>query len=199
MHPVCLRAVGSGVRFRPCREHPLSEVVRSRPGKGYRPCVGIALFSRDGRVFMGKRSSRGVVPKYSWQMPQGGIDKGETPIDAAFRELHEETSVKSASLLGEVPGWLHYDLPTEMGAWRGRFKGQAQRWFAFSFEGDDTEINVTEPPDGHQVEFSRWRWELLAGTPAIVVPFKRPVYEHVAEAFAPFAQAPLRGAQPQAI
>ncbi|WMS45156.1 RNA pyrophosphohydrolase [Acuticoccus sp. MNP-M23] len=174
-------------------------MARSRPGKGYRPCVGIALFDAEGRVFMGKRSSRGVVPKYSWQMPQGGIDKGETPIDAAFRELHEETSVRSVSLLGEVPGWLHYDLPSEMGAWRGRFRGQAQRWFAFRFEGEEAEINVTEPPDGHQMEFSRWRWEALAGTPDVVVPFKRPVYERVVEAFAPFAQAPLRGAQPQAI
>lgn len=163
------------------------ETLRETPRKGYRLCVGIALFSREGRVFLGKRSTRGVVPSYSWQMPQGGIDHGEQALDAARRELYEETSVKSAELLGEVEGWLHYDLPKDIAAWRGRFKGQAQRWFAFRFTGEDGEINVTNPPDGHSVEFSRWRWESLAEVPEVVVPFKRGVYEHVVEAFAPFA------------
>lgn len=179
----------------------MKDVRRSRPAKGYRPCVGIALFSRDGRVFIGKRANKGVVPKYSWQMPQGGIDQGEKPIEAAVRELYEETSVSSASLVGEVDGWLHYDLPTELGAWRGRYRGQAQRWFAFRFDGADHEINVTEPPDGHTMEFSQWRWDLLSTTPEIVVPFKRPVYECVVEAFSHIAAsaAALREPAPKAI
>lgn len=163
------------------------DLKRTRPARGYRPCVGIALFARDGRVFLGKRSAKGVVPQYSWQMPQGGIDAGEDALAAARRELHEETSVRSVRLLGTVEGWLHYDLPRDLAAWRGRFRGQAQRWFAFGFEGDDAEINVTQPPDGHQVEFSQWRWASLAETPQVVVPFKRPVYEHVAEVFGRFA------------
>lgn len=160
------------------------EPVHDTPRRGYRRCVGIALFSSTGRVFLGKRASRGVVPSYSWQMPQGGIDRGEAPIEAARRELHEETSVASVELLGEVAGWLHYDLPRDVASWRGRFKGQAQRWFAFRFLGDEGEINVTEPPDGHSVEFSRWKWETLQDVPGIVVPFKRAVYEHVVDAFA---------------
>lgn len=163
------------------------EIRRDKPGRGYRPCVGIALFAGDGRVFMGKRASRGVVPRYSWQMPQGGVDAGEDPRAAAERELYEETSVRSAVYLGEVNGWLHYDLPTELAAWRGRFRGQAQRWFAYRFEGAEDEIDVQNPPAGHDAEFSRWRWEALATTPELVVPFKRPVYEVVVEAFSEFA------------
>ncbi|MBJ3778822.1 RNA pyrophosphohydrolase [Acuticoccus mangrovi] len=164
------------------------DVLRKKPGKGYRPCVGIALFGPDGRVFLGKRASRGVVPKFSWQMPQGGIDDGEKALDAAHRELYEETSIRSVSFLGEVEGWLHYDLPKDLAVWRGRYRGQAQRWFAFRFDGSEKEINVTEPPDGHQMEFCRWKWEDLYTTPEVVVPFKRPVYEHVVTAFAPYAQ-----------
>ncbi|GAB5375804.1 MAG: RNA pyrophosphohydrolase [Acuticoccus sp.] len=179
----------------------MTEVVRSRPGKGYRPCVGIALFGPDGRVFLGKRASRGVVPQYSWQLPQGGIDRGEMPIDAARRELYEETSVTSATLIGEAPGWLHYDLPGDLASWRGRYRGQAQRWFAFRFEGEEAEINVAEPPDGHSMEFSTWRWEALSAIAEVVVPFKRPVYELVIEEFARFAdqQELLRAAAPRAI
>ena len=176
-------------------------MVRSRPAKGYRPCVGIALFSRDGRVFLGKRATRGVVPQYSWQMPQGGIDAGEKPAEAALRELYEETSIRSVTKLGEIGGWLHYDLPTDLAASRGRLRGQAQRWFAFRFEGAEDEINVTTPPDGHSAEFSRWRWDALEATPELVVPFKRAVYERVVLEFARFGaeDAPLRGAAPKAI
>ncbi|RAH99802.1 RNA pyrophosphohydrolase [Acuticoccus sediminis] len=176
------------------------DLLAASPRKGYRLCVGIALFASDGQIFMGKRASRGVVPSYSWQMPQGGIDPGEDPLDAARRELYEETSVRSIEPLGEVDGWLHYDLPKDVASWRGRFKGQAQRWFAFRFVGDDSEINVTEPPEGHSVEFSRWKWEALADVPGLVVPFKRDVYEYVADAFAPLAEPEvLRSAQRRAI
>ncbi|WP_420392444.1 RNA pyrophosphohydrolase [Acuticoccus sp.] len=163
------------------------EPFAAAPRRGYRRCVGIALFSQDGRVFLGKRASRGMVPSHSWQMPQGGIDPGEGAYAAAVRELYEETSVRSVAPLGELEGWLHYDLPRDVAAWRGRFKGQAQRWFAFRFIGAEGEINVTSPPDGHSAEFSRWRWEALAEVPGIVVPFKRAVYERVVEAFAEHA------------
>jgi putative (di)nucleoside polyphosphate hydrolase len=134
-------------------------------------------------------------------MPQGGVDQGEDPLEAASRELYEETSVRSVRLLGEVEGWLHYDLPRELAAWRGRYRGQAQRWFAFRFIGEEDEIDVLNLPDGHQVEFSRWKWELLEETPQVVVPFKREVYEYVASAFARFAvpEEPLRDLEPKAI
>lgn len=138
---------------------------------------------------MGKRASKGVVPKYSWQMPQGGVDAGEDPDEAALRELYEETSVRSATLLGSVEGWLHYDLPPEIAAWRGRYRGQAQRWYAFRFTGDEAEINVASPAGGHQAEFSTWRWAVLDDTPELVVPFKRGVYEVVVNAFRPYTEA----------
>ncbi|MEM7696065.1 MAG: RNA pyrophosphohydrolase [Pseudomonadota bacterium] len=177
----------------------MSDLRHHKPRRGYRPCVGIALFAQDGRVFMGKRSQKGAIPQFSWQMPQGGIDGGEGALQAALRELYEETSVKSVRLAAEIEGWLHYDLPAEVGAFRGRYRGQAQRWFAFRFEGADDEIDVVNPPDGHSQEFSRWRWQSLEETPALVVPFKRAVYETVVEGFMPLTQPPLRGAPSQAI
>ncbi|MEM9220853.1 MAG: RNA pyrophosphohydrolase [Pseudomonadota bacterium] len=182
----------------------MKNVSRSRPGRGYRPCVGVAVFSKDGRVFLGKRASKGVVPQYSWQMPQGGIDNGEDPLAAAKRELYEETRICSVSLLGELEGWLHYELPRDLAAWRGRYRGQAQRWFAFRFEGDESEIDVVHPPDGHSQEFSQWRWERLGAVSDLVVPFKRAVYEHVVEGFAQFAplapgEEALKKARPEAM
>ena len=153
----------------------------------YRPCVGIALFNRDGRVFVGQRSggAESVGEDHLWQMPQGGIDKGEDPREAALRELYEETSVRSASIVSEAPGWFLYDLPPELVgvAWKGRYRGQTQKWFALRFEGDESEINVVQPPDGHSQEFVSWRWEKLEALPGLVVPFKRPVYDQVVAAF----------------
>ena len=165
------------------------ETYGQTPRKGYRLCVGIALFSQAGEVFLGKRASRGVVPSYSWQMPQGGIDHGEDAMSAARRELFEETSVTSITPIGEIEGWLHYDLPKDVASWKGRYRGQAQRWFAFRFTGDESEINVAEPPDGHSVEFSHWQWAPLAEVPGLVVPFKREVYDYVVDAFASVAGA----------
>lgn len=176
------------------------DILAEAPRKGYRLCVGIALFSPGGQVFLGKRATRGVVPSYSWQMPQGGIDAGEDALAAAKRELYEETSAQAVEFIGEVEGWLHYDLPKDVANWRGRYKGQAQRWFAFRHLGDDDAINVTHPPDGHTAEFSRWRWEALEAVPAVVVPFKRAVYERVAQEFAPLAgPQDLRAAARRAI
>ena len=109
----------------------------------YRPCVGLALFNAEGLVFIGRRADKTkrehVAPGHAWQMPQGGIDEGETPLEAARRELAEETNVTSVELLGEAPGWLAYDLPVDIGkeAWKGRWRGQAQKWFAFRFTGGE--------------------------------------------------------------
>lgn len=156
----------------------------------YRPCVGIALFNRQGLVWIGSRSDKnaeGEGKGHWWQMPQGGLDDGEDPQEAALRELYEETSVKKASLIREAPGWLTYDLPPELvgQSWGGRYRGQKQKWFALRFEGQDSDIDVLRPGGGkHKPEFSTWRWERLEKLPALIVPFKRKVYDEVAAAFA---------------
>ena len=162
--------------------------VQPSEGLPYRPCVGVALFNRQGQVWTGCRSdvdAEGEGDGHWWQMPQGGLDKGEDPYPAALRELYEETSVKSASLIREAPGWFSYDLPPELVgiSWKGRYRGQAQKWFALRFEGEESEIDVLNPGDGHKPEFSRWRWEKLERLPELIVPFKRGVYEQVVAAF----------------
>lgn len=155
-------------------------------GLGYRPCVGIALFNGRGEVFVGKRTPGTEQSGFTWQMPQGGIDEGEDPLVAARRELLEETGIRSVSLLMESPEWFRYDLPAELigRAWRGRYRGQTQKWFAFRFDGEESEIDVLAPPGGHEPEFVEWRWERLSRTPDLVIPFKRAVYLKVADTFA---------------
>lgn len=162
----------------------------------YRDCVGIAVFNREGDVFIGRRKAEGdpeqsVEQGAPWQMPQGGIDKGEDPLKAALRELYEETSISAVSLLAEAPEWIYYDLPDEaLGiALKGKYRGQRQRWFAFAFTGKDDDIEVTSPGGGkHPAEFDAWRWEKLSRTPALIVPFKKLAYEKVVEAFADIPQ-----------
>ena len=160
----------------------------------YRPCVGIMLLNAQGQVFVGHRKDRRLrehsAPGHEWQMPQGGIDAGETPYQAALRELHEETNVTSVSLLAEAPTWLSYDLPRPIAtqAHKGRYRGQRQKWFALRFEGDESEINVASPA-GHKPEFDRWRWEDMARLPELIIPFKRPVYEQVVGFFAKLGHA----------
>jgi putative (di)nucleoside polyphosphate hydrolase len=158
----------------------------------YRDCVGIAVFNRQGLVFIGQRKA-GDDPEKSaqqgapWQMPQGGIDKGEDPLRAALRELHEETNISSVSLLAEAPEWIYYDLPEDMLgiALKGKYRGQRQRWFAFAFTGEDGEIDVATPCGGaHRAEFDAWRWEKLSRTPGLIVPFKKDAYDKVVQAFA---------------
>lgn len=155
----------------------------------YRPCVGIALFNRAGLVWVGRRSdddAEGEGEGHWWQMPQGGLDEGEDPQAAAFRELYEETSVRDARLIEATPGWLTYDLPADLVAtsWNGRYRGQKQKWFALRFEGSDADIDVLAPGGGkHKAEFSAWRWEKLERLPELIVPFKRGVYEEVVAAF----------------
>jgi putative (di)nucleoside polyphosphate hydrolase len=158
----------------------------------YRDCVGVAVFNAEGRVFIGRRKPADDPEHTSaaqslWQMPQGGIDKGEAPIDAAWRELFEETSIRSAELITEIDDWIYYDLPDEaLGiALKGKYRGQRQRWFAFRFTGDDGEINVLTPGGGaHPAEFDKWRWEELEKLPDLIVPFKRDAYLQVVAGFA---------------
>ncbi|GEP12099.1 RNA pyrophosphohydrolase [Methylobacterium gnaphalii] len=164
---------------------------QDRHDAAYRPCVGIALFNRNGLVFLGRRQGIGdsMAQAHAWQMPQGGIDEGEAPHDAALRELYEETNVAAGSviLLGQTEGWLTYDLPPELlkRSWQGRYRGQAQKWFAFGFTGSDDEIDIDHPAGGaHKPEFDAWRWERLAATASLIIPFKRSVYEIVVAEFA---------------
>ena len=155
----------------------------------YRRCVGAAVFNRDGLVWIGRRSdaeAEGEGTGHWWQMPQGGLDGGEELERAVFRELYEETSMKSVSLIREAPGWFDYDLPTELvpKSWGGRYRGQTQKWFALRFDGDDGEIDIASPGGGkHKPEFTAWRWERLDRLPGLVVGFKRGVYRNVVDAF----------------
>ena len=150
----------------------------------YRPCVGIMLLNHDGKVFVGKRIDQTVE---GWQMPQGGIDPGETPERAALRELEEEIGTAKAEILFSTQGWLTYDLPPELAAriWKGKWRGQAQRWFALRFTGSDGDIDIeTKHP-----EFGAWRWLPRAELSSLIVEFKRPVYEAVVELFEPQLRA----------
>jgi putative (di)nucleoside polyphosphate hydrolase len=140
----------------------------------YRPGVGIMLLNRDGRVFVGRRIDM-PAGLAAWQMPQGGIDPGETPRQAAWRELREEVGTDRAEILGETQGWLHYDLPAELagGPWGGRWRGQRQKWFAMRFTGRDDDIDLAA--DGHP-EFDAWEWVAAERLPELIVPFKRLLY-----------------------
>jgi putative (di)nucleoside polyphosphate hydrolase len=160
----------------------------------YRACVGIMLFNHAGLVFVGRRR-KDYIPdhlrdEYQWQMPQGGIDAGEDPYQAALRELREETNVSSTTFLAESPGWYSYDLPGDIlkKSWRGRFRGQRQKWFALRFEGDEAEIDIDKPAGGHKPEFDAWRWETIGRLAELIVPFKRQVYEKVVETFGHLAE-----------
>ena len=156
----------------------------------YPPCVGIMVLNRDGLVCAGRRiaeeDSEMAGAAKLWQMPQGGIDKGEEPLDAARRELYEETGMSTVSLLAEAPDWINYDLPAAVVgiALKGKYRGQTQKWFAFRFEGEEGEIAIDPPPGGHDAEFDAWAWKPMHELPELIVPFKRGVYEQVVAAFA---------------
>jgi putative (di)nucleoside polyphosphate hydrolase len=146
----------------------------------YRPCVGVVLIDARGLVFAGQRIDS---PSPAWQMPQGGIDEGETPREAAYRELREETGVTrdKVEFVGKTHGWVTYDLPPELlgKVWGGKYRGQRQKWFLFRFKGQDADVKIaSEHP-----EFSTWRWILVDEMVESIVPFKRAVYEEVVRSF----------------
>lgn len=145
----------------------------------YRPCVGVVLANAHGLVFTGERAD---TPG-AWQMPQGGIDAGESPRDAALRELEEETGVPArlVSVEDETSDWIRYDLPDHLigKVWKGRYRGQEQKWFLLRFRGQDRDIDITK----HHKEFARWRWSRADEVLEHIVPFKRQVYEQVLAAF----------------
>jgi putative (di)nucleoside polyphosphate hydrolase len=147
----------------------------------YRPCVGIFLLNNDGLVFAGRRiDSRAEA----WQMPQGGIDAGESPLQACMREMREEIGTNTAELVSQHDDWLYYDIPLLLAdrLWQGRYKGQKQKWMALRFTGDDSDINIaTEEP-----EFCEWKWLSPHDLVDLAVPFKRDVYQNVLAAFAPY-------------
>ena len=147
----------------------------------YRPCVGIFLLNNDGLVFAGRRiDSRAEA----WQMPQGGIDAGESPLQACMREMREEIGTNTAELISQHDDWLYYDIPLPLAdrLWQGQYRGQKQKWMALRFTGDDSDINIaTEEP-----EFCEWKWLSPHDLVDLAVPFKRDVYQNVLAAFAPY-------------
>lgn len=163
-------------------------------GMAYRPNVGIMLVNGKGKVWLGRRIVQGQHDETEaqaslWQMPQGGIDEGETPIMAARRELREETGIEATGVLAQTKGWLYYDLPRDMigRALKGQYRGQKQKWFLMRFNGRDHEIDLQA--NGHEVEFDAWRWADIDELARLVVPFKRAVYKRVVEAFKPVIKA----------
>ena len=144
------------------------------------------LLNSDGLVWIGQRIGKwaGDISEKRWQMPQGGIDKGEEPADAAFRELEEEIGTANAKILAETAGWLTYELPEDaLGiALKGKYRGQKQKWFAMRFLGRNGDIDVSERP-GHKAEFSEWRWAPMDDVVDSVVSFKRSIYRDLAQEF----------------
>ncbi|MEM6727593.1 MAG: RNA pyrophosphohydrolase [Pseudomonadota bacterium] len=147
----------------------------------YRKNVGVMLMNASGLIFVGQRRDN---PEPAWQMPQGGIDKGESPRAAALRELEEETGVPPSlvEIAAESPGWIAYDLPADLipKLWGGKWRGQEQKWFLMRFLGEDADIDITR----HDHEFRAWRWSPVADLVPSIVPFKRAVYEQVIAVFA---------------
>ena len=146
----------------------------------YRANVGLALFSAAGHILVGRRvNGRGA---FQWQMPQGGVDDGEAPADAALREMDEEIGVaaKLVDILEETEDWLYYDFPMELRRrMGGPYLGQRQKWFALRFKGSDSDVRL----DKHKPEFDAWRWARIDEIPGLIVPFKRPVYQEVVKRF----------------
>jgi len=153
----------------------------------YRRGVGIMLLNALGEVLVARRID---MPSDAWQMPQGGIDADEEPVAAAWREMQEEIGTRAAVLLAESRSWLRYDLPAELvpKLWRGRYRGQEQKWFAFRFTGTDADIAI----DQEHAEFSAWKWAPVQALPRLIVPFKRRLYEELISEFAHLARPALQ-------
>ena len=150
----------------------------------YRPCVGVMLINAEGLVFVGRRIDQTVE---GWQMPQGGIDPGESPQEAALRELKEEIGTDKAVPLRAMEGWLDYDLPQHLlgVALKGRYRGQRQKWLAMRYNGSDADIDIAT----HEPEFAEWKWLAMEALPRMIVPFKRDTYTKVIEEFRDLAFA----------
>jgi putative (di)nucleoside polyphosphate hydrolase len=148
----------------------------------YRPCAGIMLVNRDGKVFVGSRVD---MPSDAWQMPQGGIDDGEAPEQAALRELYEETGVTAelARIVAQSADWIPYDLPADMipRLWGGKYRGQTQMWFLIEFLGGDEDIDL----DVHHREFGDWQWAEPEQLPDLIVRFKSDLYRRILAEFRP--------------
>lgn len=147
----------------------------------YRDGVGIMLINPAREVFVAKRID---MVSEAWQMPQGGIDPGESPRDCAMRELCEEIGTDKAEIIGESGGWYFYDLPADIipKVWGGKYRGQRQKWFAMRFTGKDSDINLqTKHP-----EFSHWRWVSAKELPEVIVPFKKQLYRELVAEFSAF-------------
>ncbi len=157
------------------------------PPPGYRPGVGVMLFNRHGRIFV---ASRRDSARDAWQMPQGGIDPGEDSRRAALRELEEEIGTANAEIVAEAHGWLTYDLPPDLArrVWGGRYRGQAQKWFAARFLGTDSEIDLEK--HAHP-EFAAWQWAPIEILPTAIVGFKRTLYTELVAEFGPRIRSAL--------
>jgi putative (di)nucleoside polyphosphate hydrolase len=165
----------------------VNEEIEAARAHGYRAGVGIMLLDRRGCAFVGRRID---TAGNNWQMPQGGIDKGESPRQAALRELKEEAGTDRAEILAETSAWLSYDVPQPLAGrlWRGRYRGQRQKWFAMRFTGSDGDIDLKT----HHPEFDAWKWVAPSDLPELIVPFKRQLYRDVLKEFAPLlGPAPL--------
>lgn len=149
----------------------------------YRKCVGIMMLNADGLVFVGDRIN---TDRQDWQMPQGGIEYGESPEIAALRELEEETGTDKVEIIGEIPRWISYDLPPDISRriWGGRYRGQSQRWYAMRFTGEDDDIRL----DRYVPEFCAWRWVPIGSVCELIIPFKRQVYREVVREFTPLTE-----------
>ena len=149
----------------------------------YRPCVGAALFNYNGYVWVGKRALQIAIESDEfWQMPQGGIEDGETPEIAVLREIREETGLENIEIISEIKEWLYYDLPRNLvnKIWNGQYRGQRQKWFAVKFKGEDKDVCLTGQK---KPEFSEWKWARLCELPDLVVPFKLEIYKTIVNQF----------------
>ena len=160
--------------------------AKLRESLPYRPGVGVMLVNAQNRIFVGQRFDATVE---AWQMPQGGIDPGEEPYGAALRELEEETGVRAplTSLIAETADWLTYDLPDELlgTIWKGRYRGQRQKWYAMRFLGTDGDVDLLAHAAGGHAEFRAWQWASLEQLAGLIVPFKRALYTQIVDELGP--------------